>query len=172
MKWKQVSALIPALVLGVALLLLGLAQVGVGFHTAYSDHRLVAGGTATVGTVTEVDFGRCGRGRSKCAFPTLTYVDHHGMKHSKVGPKSNHSISRDGSEETFAETLHGKEFTVFYDPSNPGKAIVEGEESSYLAPLIGLVPGAVGGLMTYGITALIILIRKKSLATGTAVVRP
>ncbi|MCC3301087.1 DUF3592 domain-containing protein [Arthrobacter sp. zg-Y895] len=168
MKWKQVSALIPALVLGVALLLLGVAGVGVGFYTAYSDHRLVANGTATVGTVTEVDFGKCGRRHSRCAFPTLTYVDHLGMKHSKVGPKSNYSTKRDGAEETLAESLHGEEFSVFYDPSNPGKAVVEGEESSYLAPLIGLVPGAVGGVITYGITVVMVHIRKKSLATGTA----
>lgn len=137
--------------LGIVVLLFGLVMFGGVAYEAVRDHRLIASGTQTVGKITDTEWGRCGTKKHKrpCVYPVLTYEDQNGEKYTKSGPSINYREKEDGPKSSFADTLYGNEYTLYYDPSNPEKSVVEGEEGQYWILIFTLFPIAFGGFIVY-----------------------
>lgn len=145
------SSTIAAWALGIVVLLFGLVMFGGITYETVRDHRLISQGTQTVGKVTSVDFGSCGtrKNRKTCAFPELTYIDQNGNEHFRQGPNITYREKEHGYKTVFADTLYGNEYTLYYDPSNPEKSVVEGQEGSYWILIFTLFPIAFGGFILY-----------------------
>ncbi|MCC9205824.1 DUF3592 domain-containing protein [Arthrobacter sp. zg-Y769] len=142
------GSVIAVWIFGIALLSLGLIGGVLGFAEAHGHQRLLSKGTQTVATVTDAYFGSC-RKRKTCAFPELTYTSESGEKYTIQGPPKRYRVKSDGPEAAFAENMYGTEFTVFYDPSDPTRAVVEGQESGYGVLLFTLLPIGFGGFIIY-----------------------
>lgn len=145
------SSTIAAWALGIVVLLFGLVMFGGITYETVRDHRLISQGTQTVGKLTDAEWGRCGTKKHKrpCVYPVLTYEDQNGEKHTKSGPSINYREKDDGPRSVFVETLYGNEYTLYYDPSNPEKSVVEGQEGSYWILIFTLFPIAFGGFILY-----------------------
>ncbi|MCQ2001049.1 DUF3592 domain-containing protein [Arthrobacter zhaoxinii] len=143
---KQMSSW-SALLVGVCILLFGLGFGIPGIVMAYSDHKLVSDGVPSVGTVADVRFGD-GRKAKRYKVMEVSYAVESGVAYS-VDYRERYYQKREGSESAVAHKLRGTEMTVFYDPEEPRKAVVEGDEDGYFGPLLILLfMGGVGGFMT------------------------
>lgn len=138
--------------LGIALLLLSIGLWGGagGFYLAHQDHTLVSNGVHSSGTVADVEL-RVYRYGSVDAIMGVSFVADDGKQYLAEG-RERYNERRDGTRKEFAAGLMGSEVTVFYDPANPDKSVVEGSERPYAGPILGLVflgLGALGCLITW-----------------------
>lgn len=155
-----------ALLLGVFILLFGLGMGIPGTVIAYSEQKLVSDGVQTVGTVSDVQYDS-GRKSRRYKEMEVTYTAESGEAYS-VEHRERYYEKREGSKSEVADKLRGTEMTVFYDPAEPGKSIVEGDELGYFGPLLILLfMGGLGGLMTYAMADDMIRKKKKKKTAET-----
>ncbi|MDK1326634.1 DUF3592 domain-containing protein [Arthrobacter sp. zg-Y1143] len=116
------------LAVGLVLLLAGLFLGIDDISDSHRDHQLISMGVQTQGTVTEVVFEhRRKKGDKKVV--TASYQDTKGHTHS-VTYKDPYRSKEEGSKAEVSKKLRGAGVTVFYERSNPGEAVVQGQEAS------------------------------------------
>lgn len=140
---------LTAWLLGFGLLIFGLTTGSIGIAEAYNDHQLTSKGTQATGEVTNVEFGSGRKGKTY-AYPDITFTTEDGDKHTIDGQRKRYRERSDGPKTSVADKMSGQEFTVFYDPNEPDKSVIEGQETSYVWPILFLLfPSLFGGFIIY-----------------------
>lgn len=136
-KVKKVVNTVIGIVIGVIMLVAGLFEMTNLNTLARNDRELLSGGTSTQGVVTDIKFDVNGR-RKKEDQKTMTvvYTASDGVEYS-IEEKEPYRTKKEGSPSEVSNELLNKEVTVFYDPAQPGQAVVEGWEASSTIGYIG-----------------------------------
>ena len=103
----------------------GLLFAGIGGWNLLSDQKLADTGTVAQGTVVAMSSSRDSDGGTTYR-PTVEFFDKNGTRHEFTSSVSSNppSFSR------------GEKVEVIYDPTAPGKAIIDSFSTRYLLPLI------------------------------------
>lgn len=117
-----------------------------GIYSAHQDHKLVSNGVHSVGQVTEVDF-QSGRRNKMYTVITVPFTAEDGKQYYAEGTERYRDESHGSREERTEELLDSKQ-TVFYDPEDPNKSVLEGKERGYFVPIALLT--LLGGMGAFG----------------------
>lgn len=129
--------------MSLAFLTVGLWGGAGGTYAAHQDRTLVSTGAHSTATVSDVEFAAYRSGRTS-AIMTVPFVAADGRQYSTEA-RERYRERRDGPKDEFAAALEERELTVFYDPTDPDKSVVEGQERPYAGPIILLIlPGGLG----------------------------
>jgi hypothetical protein len=120
-----------ALAIGLAFLITGLGSGIPGIHAALQDRQIIAGGVHAAGEVIRVEF-RSSRYKVS-AVQEVTFPAKNGEIYTAEA-RERYSKRNDPPRPVFAEGLIGNELTVFYDPSDPARNVVEDNEHSLASP--------------------------------------
>lgn len=121
---------LTTLLSGLFILLVGVFLGADYVSEAREEQRIVAEGTRTVGTVTDVNF-KSGHSKHRGARKIIDVSYSAGSRgpHT-VTYRDSYRSKTEGSKEEVRKKLVGTEVGVFYDPAHMDKAVVEGEASS------------------------------------------
>ena len=125
---------VTTLLCGVIVLVIGVYIASGNVPEAREDQRIMAEGVRTVGTITDVQAKKVrsssrGAGQGSRKVMDVSYSDNRGQNHV-VSYREPYRDAEEGSEEAVRKRLLGTEVGVFYDRSDPGKAVVEGDDAS------------------------------------------
>lgn len=145
---------------GYALLVIAFVFLGGGLglglprvFEAREDRQIVSDGARVSGVISEVDF-TSRRGRLT-AVKTVTFTAG-GTEYTAQG-RERVSERRDGSRDAIARSLLGDRVTVFHDPTDPRRNVMEDHEASLAAPLfLVFFLGGTGSVLAFiGVTGML-----------------
>lgn len=144
---------ISGIIVGILVIISGVILGAHYYSLAAKDHRILAEGVKTVGTVTDIQFDiRSNKKNHSEKTVTVSYTTQNGEDH-EVDSTTRYNMSREGSTQNVEDQLLNQEKTVFYDPDNTSNAVVEGWQEKYSH---SYVPGGffiAMGVLAIGISA-------------------
>ncbi|MBP3043711.1 DUF3592 domain-containing protein [Arthrobacter sp. zg-ZUI227] len=160
------------LLCGVIVLVFGIYFGISNVSEAKEDQRIMAEGVRTVGTITDVQTkkgrstrsGVSGGGRKVM---DVSYFDKYGGNHS-LSYRETYREKKEGSQEAVEKKLVGTEVNVRYDRSDPGKAVVEGDETSVTGAYVWGIGVGLFGLVFVAVGVWELKKRRASLKAGDA----
>lgn len=164
---------------GYALLVLAFVFLGGGLgiglprvFEAWEDRQIVSDGARVTGVISDVDF--TSRRARLTAIKTVTFTAGGATEYTAEG-RERVNERRDGPRDAIAENLLGDRVTVFHDPTDPRRNVVEDHEASLAAPLFLVVfLGGAGSVLAFiGVAGLLHNLRHPGPEqSGTAAAEP